>query len=57
MDHEVERIATGAGAVLTLAAARLGDEYFYQSLPLCVINAVYSVGVHYGGVESTTVVS
>jgi hypothetical protein len=51
MDHDVELIAAGAGAVLPLATARLGDEYFYQSLPLCVIDAVYSIGVRYGGVQ------
>ena len=51
MDQDAERIATWAEAVLPLATARLGDEYFYQSLPLCVIDAVYSIGVRYGGVQ------
>lgn len=30
----------------------LGDEYFYQSLPLCVIDAVWSIGVHYTNVKN-----
>ena len=30
-----------------LAAARLGKEYEYHSLPLCVIDAVFSIGVRY----------
>ena len=30
-----------------LATARLGREYGYHSLPLCVIDAVFSIGVHY----------
>jgi hypothetical protein len=30
-----------------LAAARLGREYEYHSLPLCVIDAVFSIGVRY----------
>ncbi len=30
-----------------LATARLGREYEYHSLPLCVIDAVFSIGVHY----------
>ncbi len=51
MDHDVEVIAAHAERVLPLAIARLGDEYFYQSLPLCVIDAVYSIGVRYSGVQ------
>jgi hypothetical protein len=30
----------------------LGDEYFYASLPLCVIDAVYSIGVRYASVRN-----
>lgn len=37
---------------LVLQGASLGDEYFYQSLPLCVIDAVYSIGVKYKGVQN-----
>jgi hypothetical protein len=37
---------------LPLQDARLGDEYFYQSPSLCVIDAVYSIGVKYGGVRN-----
>jgi len=37
---------------LVLQGAMLGDEYFYQSLPLCVIDAVYSIGVKYKGVQN-----
>jgi len=37
---------------LNLRGASLGDEYFYQSLPLCVIDAVYSVGVKYEAVQN-----
>jgi len=50
-NHDVEAIAAYAERVLPLAAAHLGDEYFYQSLPLCVIDAVYSIGVRYSGVQ------
>lgn len=48
-DHE--RIALYADRVLPLSAAHLSDDYFYQSLPLCVIDAVYSIGVRYTGVQ------
>lgn len=31
----------------------LDDEYYYASLPLCVIDAVFSIGVNYKSVEKT----
>ena len=36
-----------------LATAQLGLEFEYQSLPLCVIDAVYSIGVNFAGVINT----
>ena len=32
---------------------QLDQAYFYQSLPLCVIDAVYSIGVRYSSTEYT----
>jgi hypothetical protein len=44
-----------AAAVLVkitdLETAQLGPEYSYQSLPLCVIDAVFSIGVRYINVQ------
>src|SRR4051812_9243975 len=37
--------------VLPLGSARLGEEYFYQSVPFCIIDAVYSIGVRYPSVQ------
>ena len=37
---------------IDLQKARLGDEYFYESLPQCVIDAVFSIGVRYEGVQN-----
>jgi hypothetical protein len=31
---------------------RLSDEYYYQSLPLCVIDAIFSIGVRYEGTRN-----
>jgi hypothetical protein len=31
---------------------QLDQAYFYQSLPLCVIDAVYSIGVRYSSTEA-----
>ncbi len=53
MSPEVSLIAAQAQKVLPLAGAQLEDEYFYQSLPLCIIDAVYSIGVRYEGVRNT----
>lgn len=47
MSTEISLIAAHAQKGLSLATAQLGDEYFYQSIPLCVIDAVYSIGVRY----------
>ena len=51
MNADIELVAAYADRVLPLATARLGEEYFYQSLSLCVIDAVFSIGVRYGGVR------
>jgi len=47
-----EIVAARAAQVLPLASARFGDEYHYQSLPLCVIDSVFSIGVRYEGVRN-----
>ena len=42
-------------SVLDIQNAKLNDEYFYQSLPLCVIDSVYSIGVKYEGTRRTVI--
>lgn len=49
---DAEIVANFAQQVLPLKTAKLGEEYFYQSLPLCVIDAVYSISVKYAGVQN-----
>ena len=44
---DVSIVADYASTVLSLEAASLSDEYYYQSPPLCVIDAVFSIGVKY----------
>jgi hypothetical protein len=51
MTNASEQVAQYAERVLPLHSASLGDEYYYQSLPLCVIDAVYSTGVRYARAE------
>lgn len=33
--------------------AKLGNEFYYASLPLCIVDAVFSIGVRYEGVQMT----
>jgi hypothetical protein len=49
---DAAKLAICCADELDLQAATLGPEYFYQSLPLCVIDAVYSIGVRYQGVQN-----
>lgn len=44
-------VAHYAEQLLPLSTASLGDEYRYQSLSLCVIDAVFSLGIKYGTVQ------
>ncbi|CAN5547428.1 heme peroxidase [soil metagenome] len=48
---EAKIVAERARQVLPLSGALLGDEYFYQSVPICFIDAVYSIGVRYSQVQ------
>ena len=38
---------------LNLSVANLGDEYYYQSLPFCIIDAIFSIGVRYSSTQNT----
>lgn len=49
---EISRLAEVSANVLSLDSARLSSEYYYRSLTLCVIDAVFSIGVRYGGVRN-----
>lgn len=51
-DADCARVAERANALLTLTDAILPDEYYYNSLPPCVIDAVFSVGVRYESVQA-----
>jgi hypothetical protein len=49
---EIEDLANYCKTVLKLDKAGLGVEYGYNCLPLCVIDAVWSIGVRYTGVQN-----
>ena len=40
---------------LNLASASLSPEYYYDSLPQCIIDAVYSIGVNYTSTRNTVI--
>jgi len=52
-ENDIVTIAAYCKDKLDLANATLNDEYYYQSLPLCVIDAVFSMGARYSSTENT----
>lgn len=48
---ELDRLVSFIRSNIRLKDARLSPAYFYQSLPLCVLDAVFSIGVHYTAVQ------
>ncbi len=49
---QTEFIANFCRNNLNLRNAKLGNEYYYQSLPLCIIDAVFSIGIKYQTTQS-----
>ena len=52
MNKEAEAVASLAEEVLDLGSAKLCEDYYYTSLPLCVINAVFSINTRYKAVQN-----
>ncbi len=52
MINEIQALTDKCTNVLDLNGASLPDEYFYQSVPLCIIDAVFSIGVRYTSVQN-----
>lgn len=56
MQHsDTQAIAEFCQAHLDLAAAQLVDEDYYQSLPFCVIDSVYSIKANYTSTRNTVI--
>lgn len=47
LNTDADIITACVKRVIPLTTVTLGDEYRYQSLPLCVIDAVFSIGIKY----------
>lgn len=54
-NEDIKKLSEYCDRVLDLKNSRLGDEYFYQSLPFCIIDAVFSIGVRYEGTRRTVI--
>ena len=52
---EISEIVECAKKVLPLSSAKLSEEYFYQSLPLCIIDAIFSIGVKYDSTREVVI--
>ncbi|MHB8135427.1 MAG: hypothetical protein ACYDH1_14540 [Anaerolineaceae bacterium] len=50
---EIDSFAVYCKSKLNLSEANLGDVYYYQSLPFCIIDAVFSIGVRYSSTQNT----
>jgi len=51
--QEISQIVGYCKSSLDLGSIKQADEYYYHSLPQCVIDAVFSIGVRYTGVQKT----
>lgn len=54
MNEDAKRLADALDIKLSLQTAKLSAEYFYQSLPFCIIDAIFSLSVNYGQVRNVT---
>jgi len=50
--EEVDVLCRSISSCIDLNTAELCDEFFYYSLPLCVIDSVFSIGVNYESVKN-----
>jgi hypothetical protein len=50
---DVLTVVKQADALLPLSGATLPEPYYYHSMTLCVVDAVFSIGVRYEGVTAT----
>lgn len=53
LDQDIDAVVELCRATLSLAGTNQPSEYGYWSLPLCVIDAVFSIGAHYTSTANT----
>ena len=52
-NDEVQRLSNACVSQFHLSELKLSASYYYASLPLCVIDSVYSIGVRYTSTKNT----
>ena len=52
-NDEVQRLSDACERQFRLSELKLSTSYYYASLPLCVIDSVYSIGVRYTSTKNT----
>jgi len=52
-DNDINTIVEYCKSNLDLAKANFDDEDEYQNLPLCIIDAIFSLGARYTSTENT----
>lgn len=55
MLEEIQRIAEYCKKNLDLSNAKLSDEYYYNSLPFCVMDSIFSIGVNYSSTRNIVI--
>ena len=53
MNEQISVLAKACETLSDLENLRLSPGYYYDSLPLCVIDAVFSIGVRYTSTQKT----
>lgn len=53
--RDIQAIAKYCKANLNFKHAQLSDEFYYQSLPLCVIDAVFSINTKYAAARNVVI--
>lgn len=48
---DISKIVGYCVSNMNLGSIKQADEYYYHSLPRCIIDAVFSIGVLYAGVQ------
>ncbi len=51
--NDVNKIAKCCESIFELDKLKLSEGYFYNNLPLCIIDSIYSIGVRYTSTRNT----
>ncbi|MEO8396064.1 MAG: hypothetical protein ABI700_23930 [Chloroflexota bacterium] len=52
-ENDIQQLIAHCHASLDMTSLKVAEEYGYANLPLCVIDAVFSIGVNYKSTENT----